>query len=111
MSETGTSVRIISIKEAEKRLGEIAVLKTHIINYSKTRETYIAYRQSGYSKEFYETHREQLTHHKAAKEAIKNISDKRIPKIKELNEENLKCYRDIKESMNKWKGIYSYIWI
>lgn len=76
-----------NIKIAEKRLGEIAVLRTHIINYSKTREVYIAYRKSGYSKKFFESHREELTLHKAAKEAFSKISDKKIPKVKELNEE------------------------
>ena len=28
------------IKAAEKRMAEIAVLRTHIINYAKTRDTY-----------------------------------------------------------------------
>lgn len=37
------------IKAAEKRMAEIAVLRTHIINYSKTREVYVAYRKAGYS--------------------------------------------------------------
>lgn len=32
-----------TIKDAEKRLGEIAVLRTHIINYAKTRDVYVAY--------------------------------------------------------------------
>ena len=41
-----------SIKAAEARLTEIAVLKTHIINYAKTREVYAAYRKTGYSKVF-----------------------------------------------------------
>ena len=34
-----------SIKAAETRLAEIAVLKTHIINYAKTRPAYAAYRK------------------------------------------------------------------
>lgn len=38
------------IKAAEKRITEIASLKTRIINYSKTREVYMAYRKAGYSK-------------------------------------------------------------
>ena len=42
-----------SIKAAETRLAEIAVLKTHIINYAKTRPVYDAYRKSGYSKKFW----------------------------------------------------------
>ena len=58
-----------SIKAAEARLTEIAVLKTHIINYAKTRPVYDAYRKSGYSKKFLEAHREEITLHKAAKAA------------------------------------------
>ena len=76
-----------SIKDAETRLGEIAVLRTHIINYAKTRDVYVAYRKSGYSKKFFEEHREEITLHKAAKEAFSNLPDKRIPKVKELNAE------------------------
>lgn len=76
-----------SIKEAEKRLAEIAVLRTHIINYSKTRDVYVAYRKLGYSKKFFEAHREEITLHKAAKEAFSDIPDAKIPKIKELNTE------------------------
>ena len=49
-----------SIKAAEARLTEIAVLKTHIINYAKTREVYAAYRKAGYSKVFLEAHREEI---------------------------------------------------
>lgn len=38
--------------EVQHRLAEINVLKTHIINYSKTRDVYVAYRKSGFSKGF-----------------------------------------------------------
>ena len=76
-----------SIKDAEKRLSEIAVLKTHIINYAKTRDVYVAYRKSGYSKKFFEAHREEITLHKAAKEAFSRLPGQKIPKIKELNAE------------------------
>ena len=38
------------IKTVEKRMAEIAVLRTHIVNYAKTREVYVAYRKAGYSK-------------------------------------------------------------
>ena len=34
------------IKATEKRMAEIAVLRTHIVNYAKTRETYVAYRKA-----------------------------------------------------------------
>ncbi len=73
-------------KALETRLSEITELKKHIINYSKTKEIYTQYRQSGYSKKFFEEHREEITLHKAAKEAFSKIHGK-IPTIRELNQE------------------------
>lgn len=76
-----------NIKSAEKRLGEIAVLKTHILNYMKTREVFVEYKRSGYSKKFYEEHEGELVLYKAAREAFEKLPDKKIPKIKDLNVE------------------------
>ncbi len=76
-----------SIKAAEARLTEIAVLKTHIINYAKTRSVYDAYRKSGYSKKFLEVHREEITLHKAAKAAFDEAGLQKLPKVKELDAE------------------------
>ena len=76
-----------SIKAAEARLTEIAVLKTHIINYAKTREVYTAYRKAGYSKAFLEAHREEITLHKAAKAAFDEAGLQKLPKVKELDAE------------------------
>ena len=76
-----------SIKAAEARLTEIAVLKTHIINYAKTRSAYDAYRKSGYSKKFLEAHREEITLHKAAKTAFDEAGLQKLPKVKELDAE------------------------
>ncbi len=76
-----------SIKAAEARLTEIAVLKTHIINYAKTRSVYDAYRKSGYSKKYLEAHREEITLHKAAKTAFDESNLKTLPKVKELDAE------------------------
>ena len=76
-----------SFKVAEARLTEIAVLKTHIINYAKTREVYTAYRKTGYSKAFLEAHREENTLHKAAKAAFDEAGLQKLPKIKVLDAE------------------------
>ena len=76
-----------SIKAAEARLTEIAILKTHIINYAKTREVYAAYRKAGYSKAFLEAHREEITLHKAAKAAFDEAGLQKLPKVKELDAE------------------------
>ena len=76
-----------SIKAAETRLAEIAVLKNHIINYAKTRPAYVAYRKAGYSKAFLEARREEITLHKAAKAAFDEAGMKKLPKVKELDAE------------------------
>ena len=65
-------------------MAEIAVLRTHIINYAKTRDTYVAYRKAGYSKKFREEHEEELLLHQAAKKAFDDMGVKKLPKVKEL---------------------------
>lgn len=67
-----------SIKAAEKRMGEIAVLRAHIVNYAKTRDAYAAYRKAGYSKKFLEAHREEIELHKAAKAAFDEADLKKV---------------------------------
>ena len=74
-----------SIKAAEARMAEIAVMKTHIINYAKTRSIYEAYRKEGYSKRFLEANRESIALHKAAKAAFDEAGLKKLPKVKELS--------------------------
>ena len=76
-----------SIKVAEQRMAEIAILRAHVVNYAKTRPVYDAYRKAGYSKKFLEEHREQITLHKAAKAAFDEAGLKKLPKVKELNTE------------------------
>lgn len=76
-----------SIKAAEKRMAELAVLRAHIINYAKTRPVYDAYRKAGYSRKFLEAHREEITLHKAAKAAFDEAGLKKLPKVKVLNTE------------------------
>ena len=100
-----------SIKASENRLAEIAVLKAHITNYAKTRPVFDAYRKTGYSKRFLETHRTEITLHKAAKAAFDEASLKKLPKVKELDAEYSKLltekkvrypdYRKAKEEMQE----------
>ena len=100
-----------SIKAAEQRMAEIAVLRAHIVNYAKTRPVYDAYRKTGYSKHFLETHRTEITLHKAAKAAFNESNLKTLPKVKELDVEYSKLltekkarypdYRKAKEEMQE----------
>lgn len=87
------------------------MLKAHIINYAKTRPVYDAYRKTGYSKRFLETHRTEITLHKAAKAAFDEANLKTLPKAKELDAEYFKLltekkarypdYRKAKEEMQE----------
>ena len=91
-----------SIKNKEKRLAEIQVLKTHIINYVKTKDVYADYRKCGYSKRFLEEHRQEILLHKAAKNAFDELGVKKLPKVKELNAE----YAEVLAEKKKLYGEY-----
>jgi len=93
------------VKQSEKRLAEIAILRKHIVNYARTRETYIAYHKAGYSRKFYEAHREELTLHKAAKEAFDQLEIKKIPKVKELNAEYAKVLESKKKTYAEYRKV------
>ena len=45
------------------------------------------YMKAGYSKAFFEAHREEITLHKAAKDAFQKMGVSKLPKVKELSEE------------------------
>lgn len=75
------------IKTAEQRMAEIKVLQQHIVNYSKTRSTYVAYRQAGYSKKFLSEHEPEIILHKAAKQFFDNQGLKKLPTFKSLQAE------------------------
>ena len=87
-----------SIKAAETRMAEIAVLRTHIVNYARTRPVYDAYRKAGYSKRFLDTHREEITLHKAAKTAFDEAGLKKLPKAKDLSIEYAELLKKKKEA-------------
>ena len=103
---------LCAIQESEKKLAELAALKTHIINYSKTRPIYEAYRKAGYSKRFLEAHRTEIMLHKAAKAAFDELGIKKLPRIKELSleyEQVLEAkkatyaeYRQVKKEMQEY---------
>ena len=58
-----------------------------MINYAKTRDVYEAYRKAGYSKKFFEAHREELMLHKAAKAAFETLKNMKSRKLKDLSAE------------------------
>ena len=100
------------IKAAETRMAEIAVLRTHIINYVKTREVYAAYRKAGYSKKFLAEHEADILLHKAAKQAFDDLGIKKLPTVKSLQaeyatllEEKKKDYAEYRRSREEMREL------
>lgn len=91
------------IKAMEKRMAEIAALRTHIINYSKTREVYVAYRKAGYSKNFRQEHEEEILLHQTAKKAFDDMKLKKLPKVKELQTEYAKLLEEKKKLCTEYR--------
>ena len=91
------------IKAAEKRMAEIAVLRTHIVNYAKTREVYVAYRKAGYSRKFREEHEEEILLHQAAKNAFDEMGVKKLPKVKDLQAEYSKPLEEKKKTYAEYR--------
>lgn len=96
-----------AVQSMEKRITEIAALRKHIYNYSDTRATYEAYRKAGYSKKFFEAHREELTIHTAAKNAFDELGVKKIPRVKELNVEYAELMKEKKAKFREYRAACS----
>lgn len=64
-------------------------MEIHIINYFKTRNAYVVYRKSIYSKKFFEAHGDEIFLFNVAKEGLSNLADDNIPKVKGL----LDCFQ------------------
>lgn len=92
------------IKQVEERLAEIAELKKHIINFVKAKDIFAEYKKSGYSKKFFEEHREILLLRKSAKEAFDKLGTP-IPKVKDLNAEFETLLREKKSLYAKYKKL------
>ncbi len=94
-----------TIKTAEKRMTEIGALQTHINNYSKTRKVYEEYRKSGYSKKFFEEHRDAILLHKAAKEAFNQLGGKELPSRQALSAEFYELLSKKKKSYAEYRQV------
>ena len=95
----GTAQRAVRENQAaEKRMAEIAVLRTHIVNYAKTRDTYAAYRKAGYSPKFRSEHEADILLHQAAKQAFDQLNVKKLPKMKALQAEYAALLAEKKEA-------------
>ncbi len=91
------------IKAAESRMAEIAALRTQIINYVKTRDTYVTYRKAGYSKKFKAEHEADILLHQAAKKHFDALGLQKLPTVKALNAEYVALLAEKKAAYGEYR--------
>lgn len=91
------------VQAAERRMAEIADLRTQIIHYAKTYEVYVDYRKAGYSKKFLAEHEEEILLHKAAKAFFDKQNLKKLPRVKDLNVEYAALQAQKKKSYPEYR--------
>ena len=74
------------IRETQNRMKEINRQRLAIRDYSRTKEVYTQYRESGWSVKFYQEHRQEIEDHKNA-QAVYSSLDGKTPTLKELTTE------------------------
>ena len=65
----------------------------------------VSYRKAGYSKKFYEEHREAIMLHKAAKNAFAELNVTKIPKVKELSAEYAGILAEKKKLYGEYRSV------
>ena len=75
-----------SIRKKQNRMKEINRQRQAIRDYSRTKEVYTQYRESGWSVKFYQEHRQEIEDHKNA-QAVYSSLDGKMPTLKELTAE------------------------
>ena len=75
------------LKSTEAKMSEVEALKKQVINYLRTRDTFRAYKASGYSKRYYAEHEQEILLHRAAKKAFNDLGLKKLPTVKALQAE------------------------
>ena len=75
-----------SIREKQNRMKEINRQRQAIRDYSRTKEVYTQYRESGWSVKFYQEHRQEIEGHRNA-QAVYSSHDGKMPTLKELTTE------------------------
>lgn len=104
-AEDGFNATSQKIKQLEAQMAGVAQLKTHIIQYSKTREVYTAYKKSRHKKEFLAEHGAEIAQHEAAKKAFDALNGKPIPKVAQLSVEYAALLEEKREQYEQYKTL------
>ena len=75
-----------SIRQKQTRMKEINRQRQAIRDYSRTKDVYTQYRESGWSSRFYQEHRQEIEDHKKA-QAVYAAFGGKLPTLKDLSAE------------------------
>ena len=75
-----------SIREKQNRMKEINQQRQAIRDYSRTKEVYAQFKESGWATKFYQEHQQEIEDHKKA-QAVYSFFGRKIPTLKELSAE------------------------
>lgn len=102
------------IKELESKMTTNGELQKQIVNYAKTRATYMEYRKAGYSKKFRAEHEAEILVHQAAKKHFDGLGITKLPSVKSLREDyagllaqKRKAYSAYKQARADMKELYN----
>ena len=93
------------IKTAETRMAEIAVLKTQVINYARTRKVFDGYKASRYSKKYLAEHEADIILHRAAKKTFNDMGLKKLPTVGSLQAEYAALLSEKKAAYGEYRQV------
>lgn len=88
------------IKQLEGRMAEVAQLKTHIIQYSKTREVYAAYKNPGIRRSFEPNTPTRLPSTKQQNKPLMHWEESLSPRCPSCPRNTENCWRKSRRCMN-----------
>ncbi len=93
-------------------MAEIALLKTQIVNYARTRDVFTAYKASGYSEKYLSEHESDIILHRAAKKTFNEMGIHKLPTVKSLQDEYARllnekkaAYPDMKKARDEMREL------
>ena len=102
------------IKDLELQMTDNSELQKQITNYVKTREIYVEYRKSGYSRKYRAQHESEIMIHQAAKKHFDQLGLTKLPPVKLLREQyaellaqKRKAYAEYKQAREVMKELYN----
>lgn len=84
-------------RELEQKIKDVSQMRTHVLQYLKTREAFAQYKASGYSKEIYAKYETEIRIHREAKKYFNEQKVKKLPTVQCLQSQFVELQREKKD--------------